>query len=200
MIGLDLVDPRYYHLDTALCVLDDTADEIMYYPPAFSPGSRAVLSRLFPDALIAEEPDAAALGLNAVSDGHHVLLPQGAVGLFDPLRARGYEPIAHGPGRAAQGRRQREVLHAGTAFLTTRAGSAGWGGQASPHSASRAARYRAPCRLLTVSRRSCSSAVHRSSSTCPLRIWGRRMTRAGAGSRGEPGGGDVAELLVLVRQ
>lgn len=93
VIGLDLVDPRYYHLDTALSVLDDAADEVMYYPPAFSPGSRAVLARLFPDALIAEEPDAAALGLNAVSDGLHVLLPQAATGLFDPLRARGFEPV-----------------------------------------------------------------------------------------------------------
>ncbi|MFG3283705.1 dimethylargininase [Streptomyces sp. NPDC048111] len=103
VIGLDLVDPRYYHLDTALCVLDDEADEIMYYPPAFSPGSRAVLSRLFPHALIAEEPDAAALGLNAVSDGLHVLLPQGAVGLYDPLRARGYEPIGMDLGELLKG-------------------------------------------------------------------------------------------------
>ncbi|MFC4957167.1 dimethylargininase [Streptomyces mauvecolor] len=103
VIGLDLVDPRYYHLDTALCVLDDSADEIMYYPPAFSRGSRAVLARLFPDALIAEEPDAAALGLNAVSDGHHVLLPQGAIGLFDPLRARGYEPIGMDLGELLKG-------------------------------------------------------------------------------------------------
>lgn len=95
VLGLDLVDPRYYHLDTALCVLDDTTDtEIMYYPGAFSPGSRAVLGRLFPDAIIATERDAAALGLNAVSDGRHVLLPQAAAGLFDPLRERGYEPIA----------------------------------------------------------------------------------------------------------
>ncbi|WFB11815.1 amidinotransferase [Streptomyces sp. LX-29] len=94
VIGLDLVDPRYYHLDTALCVLDDSTDtEVMYYPGAFSPGSRAVLERLFPDALIATEADAAALGLNAVSDGRHVLLPQAAVGLFEPLRQRGYEPI-----------------------------------------------------------------------------------------------------------
>lgn len=93
VIGLDLVDPRYYHLDTALCVLDDAADEIMYYPGAFSPGSRAVLERLFPDALIAREADAAALGLNAVSDGLRVLLPQGATGLFDPLRERGFEPV-----------------------------------------------------------------------------------------------------------
>nr|WP_069811687.1 dimethylargininase [Streptomyces sp. TP-A0874] len=91
VIGLELVDPRYYHLDTALCVLD--GDQVMYYPAAFSPGSRAVLARLFPDALLAEEGDAAAFGLNAVSDGRHVLLPQAAVGLFEPLRRRGYEPI-----------------------------------------------------------------------------------------------------------
>lgn len=93
VIGLDLVDPRYYHLDTALCVLDDAADQIMYYPDAFSAGSRSVLARLFPDALIADEPAASALGLNAVSDGRHVLLPQAAVGLFEPLRERGFEPV-----------------------------------------------------------------------------------------------------------
>jgi arginine dihydrolase len=91
VIGLDLVDPRYYHLDTALCVLG--GDEVMYYPPAFSPGSRAVLARLFPDAVIASAPDAEALGLNAVSDGHHVMLPQAALGLLEPLRQRGYEPV-----------------------------------------------------------------------------------------------------------
>ncbi|WP_420894520.1 dimethylargininase [Streptomyces cinnamoneus] len=104
VIGLDLVDPRYYHLDTALCVLDDSTDgEIMYYPGAFSPGSRAVLERLFPDALVASEEDAMALGLNAVSDGRHVLLPQGAVGLFEPLRARGYEPVGMDLGELLKG-------------------------------------------------------------------------------------------------
>ncbi|RSS58311.1 dimethylargininase [Streptomyces sp. WAC06614] len=101
VIGLDLVDPRYYHLDTALCVLD--GDEIMYYPPAFSPGSRAVLRRLFPDALLATDQDAAALGLNAVSDGRHVLLPQAAVGLFGPLRDRGFEPIGVDLGELLKG-------------------------------------------------------------------------------------------------
>ncbi|MGW0794847.1 dimethylargininase [Streptomyces sp. me109] len=93
VLGLDLVDPRHYHLDTALTVLDDTTDEIMYYPPAFSPGSREVLRRLFPDALTAGDEDAAAFGLNGVSDGLHVLLPQAAAGLFGPLRDRGFEPV-----------------------------------------------------------------------------------------------------------
>lgn len=93
VISLELTDPRYYHLDTALAVLDDTREEIMYYPGAFSPGSRAVLARLFPDALLATEQDAAVLGLNAVSDGLHVLLPRAASGLHEPLRARGFEPV-----------------------------------------------------------------------------------------------------------
>ncbi|WP_418952471.1 dimethylargininase [Streptomyces albireticuli] len=101
VIGLDLVDPRYYHLDTALSVLD--GDEVMYYPGAFSAGSRAVLAHLFPDALIATEEDAAALGLNAVCDGRHVLLPQAAVGLFAPLRERGYEPIGLDLGELLKG-------------------------------------------------------------------------------------------------
>ncbi|MER5494639.1 dimethylargininase [Streptomyces sp. NPDC002490] len=93
VIGLDLVDPRFYRLDTALAVLDDRTDDVMYHPAAFSPGSRAVLERLFPHALTVGERDAAALGLNAVSDGRHVLLPQAALGLFAPLRRRGYDPI-----------------------------------------------------------------------------------------------------------
>ena len=94
VISLELTDPRYYHLDTALAVLDDAADEIMYYPGAFSPGSRAVLERLFPDALLATEEDAAVLGLNAVSDGLNVVLPVAAAGLHAPLRARGFNPLS----------------------------------------------------------------------------------------------------------
>ncbi|MEU7022913.1 dimethylargininase [Streptomyces sp. NPDC046203] len=103
VIGLELVDPRYYHLDTALCVLDDARDEIMYFPEAFSAGSRAVLERLFPDALTVTDEDAAVLGLNAVSDGRHVILPQAAVGLYAPLRARGFEPIGMDLGELLKG-------------------------------------------------------------------------------------------------
>jgi N-dimethylarginine dimethylaminohydrolase len=91
VIALELVDPRYYHLDTALFVLD--ANTVAYYPGAFSPGSRAVLAGLFPDALIAAEADAVVLGLNAVSDGRNVVLPAEATGLARQLRARGYRPV-----------------------------------------------------------------------------------------------------------
>lgn len=92
VVSLELVDPRYYHLDTALAPLDET--NIAYYPPAFSPGSRAVLRRLFPDAVLATEHDAAVLGLNAVSDGVNIVLSAQAEHLAQQLRERGYRPVA----------------------------------------------------------------------------------------------------------
>lgn len=91
VIGLTLVDPDYYHLDTALTVLDEQT--IAYYPAAFSPGSLAVLRRLFPDAVIATAEDAAVFGLNATSDGLNVVLPHNATGLTEQLRDRGFHPI-----------------------------------------------------------------------------------------------------------
>lgn len=91
VISLSLVDPHFYHLDTALAVLDTNL--IAYYPPAFSPGSARVLARLFPDAIIATEADAAVLGLNAVSDGEHVILPPQATALAEQIRARGLIPL-----------------------------------------------------------------------------------------------------------
>ncbi|HET9137741.1 dimethylargininase [Actinophytocola sp.] len=89
--GLTLVDPRFYHLDTALAVLDH--ETIMYFPPAFSTESRGLLRKLYPDAITASEADAVAFGLNAVSDGRHVVLPQSATGLIARLRERGFEAI-----------------------------------------------------------------------------------------------------------
>lgn len=91
VISLQLVDPRFYHLDTALFPLDDSS--VAWFPAAFSPGSQAVLRQLFPDALEADEADAMVLGLNAVSDGRHVVLPAAATGLAARLRARGFVPV-----------------------------------------------------------------------------------------------------------
>ncbi|MFD0264901.1 hypothetical protein ACFVH7_42340, partial [Kitasatospora indigofera] len=41
-----------------------------------------------------EEQDAVHFGLNAISDGRHVLLPTPATSLAGRLAAEGYEPIA----------------------------------------------------------------------------------------------------------
>jgi N-dimethylarginine dimethylaminohydrolase len=91
VISLTLVDPRFYHLDTAIAVLGD--HDIAWYPPAFSPGSCAVLTRMFPDAIVATDRDAMTFGLNAVSDGRHVVLPEESEELIEALGARGYEPV-----------------------------------------------------------------------------------------------------------
>jgi N-dimethylarginine dimethylaminohydrolase len=91
VITLQLADPRFYHLDTALCVLD--GDTIAYLPDAFSSSSQRVLEQLFPDAVLATRADASVLGLNAVSDGRHVVLPALAVGLARQLSERGFVPV-----------------------------------------------------------------------------------------------------------
>jgi N-dimethylarginine dimethylaminohydrolase len=91
VVSLQLVDPRFYHLDTALCVLDDTT--IAYYPPAFTEASRVQLETLFPDAIVVESADAYLFGLNAVSDGRHVVHPAAAVGFAKQLSRAGFEPI-----------------------------------------------------------------------------------------------------------
>jgi N-dimethylarginine dimethylaminohydrolase len=94
VISLELVDPRLFHLDLALAVLDDRRDHIAYYPDAFTPSSRGLLAELFPDALIANEHDAYAFGLNVVSDGMHVFVSAGARQLREGLAAAGYWPIS----------------------------------------------------------------------------------------------------------
>jgi N-dimethylarginine dimethylaminohydrolase len=91
VVSLELVDPRFYHLDTALAVLDDST--IAYYPPAFGDESRARLLELFPDAIEVASADAYVLGLNVVSDGLNVVLPAAATCFAGQLREAGFLPI-----------------------------------------------------------------------------------------------------------
>jgi N-dimethylarginine dimethylaminohydrolase len=91
VVSLRLIDPRFYHLDTALCVLD--ASTAMYYPAAFDDAGRASLASLFDELIEAKDEDAEVLGLNAVSDGLHVVLARQATGLTRSLSARGFVPV-----------------------------------------------------------------------------------------------------------
>jgi N-dimethylarginine dimethylaminohydrolase len=91
VVSLRLVDPRFYHLDTALAQLDDRT--VAYFPGAFSPASQRVLTQLFPDAVLADENDALAFGLNLVSDGRNVVLNSEATGFARKLEAAGYVPV-----------------------------------------------------------------------------------------------------------
>ncbi|MBB4696159.1 dimethylargininase [Paractinoplanes abujensis] len=91
VVSLRLVDPAFYHLDTALAALDDR--NVTYYPEAFSTASQRVLAQLFPDAVLADRADAEAFGLNLVSDGRHVILNTEATAMGDKVRAAGYLPV-----------------------------------------------------------------------------------------------------------
>jgi len=97
VVGLTLVDPRFYHLDTAIAVLDpepvDGLQNIAYLESAFDDASLAVLRERFPDAILVSDDDATILGLNSYSDGLHVVIAEKATGFERQLRERGYEPI-----------------------------------------------------------------------------------------------------------
>ncbi len=91
VVSLQLVNPSYYHLDTALAVIDPTT--IAYLPSAFDQASLSTLRERYPDAIIATEEDAAILGLNSFSDGHNVVIAERATTFAKDLTDRGFNPI-----------------------------------------------------------------------------------------------------------
>lgn len=98
VVTLNLVNPNFYHLDTAVAVLDpapaagETAN-IAYLPSAFDERSLEILQERFPDAVLVTEEDAAVLGLNSFSDGYNVVIASRAKDFERQLRERGYNPI-----------------------------------------------------------------------------------------------------------
>ena len=93
MVALELVDPRFYHLDTALAVLDDeTRGHVL--PGRVLPAQPGSAGALYPDAILAHRGRCRCLGLNAVSDGRNVMLPAAAAAPGAPeLRERGFHPV-----------------------------------------------------------------------------------------------------------
>jgi N-dimethylarginine dimethylaminohydrolase len=95
VVTLNLVNPHFYHLDTAVAVLDDTPgqEHIAYLPSAFDERSLDVLRLRYPSAIIVTEEDAAILGLNSFSDGRNVVIAPRALDFERQLRKHGYNPI-----------------------------------------------------------------------------------------------------------
>lgn len=97
VVPLRLVNPSFYHLDTAVAVLDPGLPSgeanIAYLPSAFDEPSLETLRSLYPDAILVDEDDAAVLGLNSYSDGANVVIASRAKGFERQLRERGYNPI-----------------------------------------------------------------------------------------------------------
>ncbi|WP_349899008.1 dimethylargininase [Parafrigoribacterium soli] len=98
VITLELVNPSFYHLDTAIAVLDPSPEagekaNIAYLPSAFSESSLEILRERYPDAILVTEEDAAVLGLNSYSDGYNIVIADRAKDFERQLRERGYNPI-----------------------------------------------------------------------------------------------------------
>lgn len=92
ILPLELVDGRFYHLDTCFCPL--SGGELLYYPPAFDHYAQSTIAERIPAARRLPVPEAEALkfACNAVCVGKHVVLPAGCPETMMWLTRRGYEP------------------------------------------------------------------------------------------------------------
>jgi N-dimethylarginine dimethylaminohydrolase len=89
VVSLQLTDARFYHLDTALTVVDKNT--VALYAPAFTAESVDQVRRIVPRVILASDEDALGYGLNALSDGEHIVLSDRAAGLIDTYRRLGLE-------------------------------------------------------------------------------------------------------------
>lgn len=70
---LELVDPRWYHLDTAFCPLSN--GEILWYPSAFSKDSQKIIEKCFDKHIIVDENDALNFTCNCVNIHENLFIP-----------------------------------------------------------------------------------------------------------------------------
>ncbi len=92
-ISLRLIDPRFYHLDTCLCPLEDGF--LIHYSAAFDfPSQQRIRDLVPPDRLISiGESDAVEFACNAVNIGRKIVLHSASDGLKQRLADAGFEVI-----------------------------------------------------------------------------------------------------------
>src|SRR5262249_12342302 len=90
-VALELADPRFYHMDTALCPLP--GGEVLYFPGAFTPAGRAAIAARVPEEQRIEisESDACGLSANAVCVGDTLVMATCSKRLRLRLAERGYQ-------------------------------------------------------------------------------------------------------------
>jgi N-dimethylarginine dimethylaminohydrolase len=93
VIALELADPRFYHMDTALSALP--GGEVMYLPDAFTKAGRAAIrQRVAPDQRIEiGSGDGCRLAANAVCLGDAVVMSGCGERLRAELAERGYRAV-----------------------------------------------------------------------------------------------------------
>ena len=88
VLPLQLVDPRFYHLDTCFCPLAE--GEAIYYPGAFDDYGRSVLHDRIPRLLAVAAEEAVSFSCNAVVIGRNVLMNDASPDLARALQDWGY--------------------------------------------------------------------------------------------------------------
>lgn len=90
VVALELVEPAFYHLDTALALLSE--DTCLWLPDALGPASRELVERLIPRRIEADLHEAhTLLACNACCpDGRNVLIQRGAERTSARLRDAGF--------------------------------------------------------------------------------------------------------------
>jgi N-dimethylarginine dimethylaminohydrolase len=93
VVSLQLVDPRFYHLDTCFCPLSN--GDVMYYPAAFGIESQRSIEARYPSAkrISVSEADALRFACNAVNIGNTIVLTTVSAHLSAELRSRGFHVI-----------------------------------------------------------------------------------------------------------
>lgn len=94
VISVELVDPRFYHIDTCFCPLSDGS--AMWFPGAFDEyGQRAIRDHI-PNLIDVSPEEAARFSCNAVVLERDIVLPEGAPKLVTTLTERGFtcHPLA----------------------------------------------------------------------------------------------------------
>ena len=90
--ALELINPNWYHLDTAFCPLPE--GQAIAYEKAFSRASVNVLDDAFgEDILWVAETDARNFACNAISIGQSIILHKASAELKSTLKRRGFEVI-----------------------------------------------------------------------------------------------------------
>jgi lysine-ketoglutarate reductase/saccharopine dehydrogenase-like protein (TIGR00300 family) len=90
VISLRLIDPRFYHLDTCFCPLEE--GWLLYYPQAFDAYSNRLIEQRIPPAkrIAVSESDAARFACNAVNVGKQILANQASPELRNRLAGCGF--------------------------------------------------------------------------------------------------------------
>jgi len=93
VVPLQLVDQRFYHLDTCFCPL--SRGHLVYYPPAFDPASRKRIEELVPASrrIAISEEDALQFACNAVNAGDTVVVNRASQAFVEALGRVGYEVV-----------------------------------------------------------------------------------------------------------